>query len=239
MPTATVSGLRLTAERRFFLGMAAALAICTFAGFARSYYLISLTGAASLAPLVHLHGALFTAWVLLFGIQAGLISARRADIHVIAGTIGAGLAAAMVIVGLIVAISRSRPPPGLPFSREEFLIFPFIAIGLFALFVACAFASRRRPDFHKRYMLLATINVVFPALSRMTGLLPFLPRGLLGAMIIVNLFLAALVLFDWRSRGRLHLVTLWGGALTLACEPLRFAIARSGWWADIAHSLIG
>lgn len=64
MSTAAASGLQLTGERRFFLAMAAALAICTFAGFARSYYLMSFTGAASLPPLVHLHGALFTAWVL-------------------------------------------------------------------------------------------------------------------------------------------------------------------------------
>lgn len=236
MSTAVASGLQLTGERRFFLGMAAALAICTFAGFARSYYLMSFTGAASLAPLVHLHGALFTAWVLLFGVQASLISARRTDIHVVTGAMGVVLAAAMIVLGIVVAVTRSQPPP--VFTREAFLIFPFIAIGLFALFVACAFANRHRPAYHKRYMLLATINVVFPALARMTALLPFLPRGVLGAMIIANLFLAALALFDLRSLGRLHPVTLWGGALTLICEPLRFAIARSAWWPDVARSLI-
>ena len=236
MSTAAAPGLQLTGERRFFLAMAAALAICTFAGFARSYYLMSFTGARSLAPLVHLHGALFTAWVLLFGFQASLISARRTDIHVVTGTIGIVLAITMVMLGVVVAVTRSQPPP--IFTREQFLIFPFIAIGLFALFVALAFANRHRPDYHKRFMLLATINVVFPAMARMTALLPFLPRGVLGAMIIANLFLAALVLFDLRSLGRLHPVTIWGGALTLICEPLRFAIARSAWWPDVARSLI-
>lgn len=154
------------------------------------------------------------------------------------GAMGVALAVAMIVLGIVVAISRSQPPRLAPFTREQFLIFPFIAISLFALFVACALANRHRPDFHKRYMLLATINVVFPALARMTALLPFLPRGVLGAMIIANLFLAALVLFDLRSLGRLHPVTLWGGALTLICEPLRFVIARSTWWPDLARSLI-
>lgn len=214
--------------------MAVALAICTFAGFARSYYLKSFTGAKSLAPLVHLHGALFTAWVLLFGLQASLISARRRDIHVLAGAMGIVLAVAMNALGILVAVTRSQPPPVC--SREEFLIFPYIAIGLFALFVACAFANRHRPDHHKRCILLATINVVFPALARMTALLPFLPRGVLGAMIIANLFLAALILFDPPTLGRMHPVTLWGGALTLICEPLRFAIARSAWWPDVGRS---
>lgn len=238
MATVTRPGMRLTGERRFFLAMALALAICTFAGFARTYYLMRYTDAADLAPLVHLHGALFTAWILLFGIQAGLISARRADIHVWTGAMGLILALAMVVLGIIVAITRSQPPRSVPLTREQFLIFPFIAIGLFSLFVGCAFANRHRPDHHKRYILLATINVVFPAFSRMTSLIPMLPRGAIGAMIISDIFLAALAIYDLRSRGRIHPVTLWGGALTLICEPLRFMIARSSWWEGLAHSLI-
>lgn len=238
MATAGVPGTRLNGERRFFLAMALALAVCTFAGFAKSYYLMHYSGAADLAPLVHLHGTLFTAWVLLFGVQAGLISARRTDIHIWTGGMGLILAMAMVVLGVIVAVTRSTPPRSASLTREQFLIFPFIAIGLFALFVGCAFANRYRPGHHKRYMLLATINVVFPAFSRMSGLIPMLPRGAIGAMIISDIFLVALIIYDLRSRGRIHPVTLWGGAVTLICEPLRFMIARSSWWEDIARSLV-
>lgn len=238
MATRAASGARLTGERRFFLAMAAALAVCTFAGFAQSYYLMRYTGAPSLAPLVHLHGVLFTLWVLLFATQTGLISARRTDIHAWTGTFGALLALAMIGLGIVVALTRSQPPAAAPFTREQFLIFPFVAIGLFALFVAFALTNRRRPDYHKRYMLLATINVIFPALARMTALLPFLPRGVLGAMVIANLFLAALGVFDLRTRGRLHPATIWGGTVTLVSEPLRFIVARSDWWPELARSLV-
>lgn len=229
---------RLSSERRFFLGMAIALAICTFAGFARTYYLMTYTGAGELPWLVHLHGMVFTAWVLLFGLQAGLISARRHDVHMVTGGVGIGLAAVMIVLGLYVAVSRSAPPAAIPLTIEQFLIFPITSIGLFALFVGLAYANRRRPDVHKRYMLIATINVVLPALSRMTMLLPFLPRGVVGGMIIGNLFLLALALFDWRSTGRLHRATIIGGAITLVSEPLRFLIARSEWWPPVARMLI-
>ncbi|MBO9694764.1 MAG: hypothetical protein J7499_01045 [Sphingopyxis sp.] len=103
---------------------------------------------------------------------------------------GLVLALAMVVLDIIVAITRSTPPrlAAPPFTREQFPIFPFIAIGLFGLFVGCAFAARRRPAYHKRYMLLATINVVFPAFSRMTGLIPVLPRGATGAIIFQTCF---------------------------------------------------
>lgn len=238
MATAAVPQQRLGAERRFFLGMAAALLVCTVAGFAQTYYLMRYTGAPSLTPLVHLHGALFTVWVLLFGLQAGLISVRRTDVHVMTGTVGIALAIAILVVGTLVAINSSRPPRAVPLTREQFLIFPLMSIGLFALFIGGAFANRNRPDHHKRFMLLATINLVVPAFSRMTAFLPFLPRGVMGAMVIANIFLAALALYDWRSRGRLHPATIWGGAVMLVSEPLRFLIARSGWWEEIARSLM-
>lgn len=238
MATQAVAVRRLSGERRFFLGMAGALAICTFAGFAQSYYLMQFTGARGLSWMVHLHGALFTAWVLLFGTQAGLISARRPDIHMLTGAAAMVLAAAMIGLGVAVAVTSSQPPRFLLMTREQFLIFPLVSIGLFALFVVLGFANRHRPDFHKRFMLLATVNVILPALARMTVLLPFLPRGVLGGMVIANLFLAAFAAYDWRSRGKLHPVTVWGGGVTLAFEPLRFFIAHSEWWPEIASSLL-
>ena len=230
--------VRLSAERRFFLSMAIALALCTFAGFARTYYLMEYSGAADLAWMVHVHGLLFTAWVLLFGLQAGLISARRHDIHVITGSVGIALAVAMIVLGLWIAVTRSRPPALVPLTIEQFLIFPLFSIGLFALFVGLAFANRHRPDHHKRYMLIASINVILPALARMTVLIPFLPRGVMGGLIIADLFLVALAIFDWRTLGRLHRATIIAGGITLISEPLRFLIARSEWWPPVARMLI-
>ena len=99
-------------------------------------------------------------------------------------------------------------------------------------------SKRSQPDHHKRYMLLATINVIVPALARMTVLLPFLPRGVIGGLVIANLFVVALAIFDWRSLGRIHRATLIGGAITLVFEPLRFVIALSDWWPPIARALM-
>ncbi|MGH6634386.1 MAG: hypothetical protein ACREB0_13575, partial [Sphingopyxis sp.] len=57
---------RLTDERLFFMGMAAAMAIVTFVGFAPTYYLAGSYAprAPALTPTVHLHGALCTGWIL-------------------------------------------------------------------------------------------------------------------------------------------------------------------------------
>jgi hypothetical protein len=58
-------------------------------------------------------------------------------------------------------------------------------------------------------------------------------------MVLVNLFLIAMVIHDFYTRGRLHPVTLWGGLVTLLSEPLRFAIGYSAPFQAFARSLMG
>ena len=47
-------------DRPFYTGMSVASVITVFVGFAPTYYLKGYFGAAPLAPLVHLHGLVFT-----------------------------------------------------------------------------------------------------------------------------------------------------------------------------------
>src|SRR5687767_3050526 len=74
-------------DRRFFTGMAVAAMLTVFAGFAPSYYLKVLTGRpgisgqAVLSPLLHVHGFVFTSWIVLFLVQARLVAARRIGLH--------------------------------------------------------------------------------------------------------------------------------------------------------------
>ena len=65
-------------ERRFFRVAAILFALIVLAGFGRTYYLKGLFAMPPLASmLVHTHGALMTAWVALFAVQAWFISSKR------------------------------------------------------------------------------------------------------------------------------------------------------------------
>jgi hypothetical protein len=59
-------------DRWFFTGMAVAALLTVFTGFAPSYYLGSFFEARPLSTLVHVHGVLFTSWILLFFTQTSL-----------------------------------------------------------------------------------------------------------------------------------------------------------------------
>ena len=84
--------VRPLSDRRFFTWMSVAMAAMTFAGFARTYFLAGLNDGPRpvLTPIVHLHGALATAWILLLIVQTRLIAYGRRDIHKLLGFAGVG-----------------------------------------------------------------------------------------------------------------------------------------------------
>lgn len=237
-------------DRRFFTNIALVMAAVAFAGFARTYYLAGLHDAPgpTLTPAVHVHGALCTAWILLLIVQTRLIAAGRREVHKSLGIAGVAVAAATVITGLLVAISSQRRVHT-PVSADTladpyvFLIFPTASVGMFALFVLLGVLQRRRADAHKRLMLLATANLLIPAMARIvmqtTPALGIRLPGVVGAVLLLNLFLIALAVHDYRTRGKLHPVTLWGGALIVISEPLRFLIGFSAPWQAFARVVMG
>lgn len=240
---ATVAGRvggRLSNERRFFVGMAAAMIVATFVGFAPSYYLSSVFAGPRLSMLVHVHGAIFTLWMLLYAVQTGLVSAGRTDVHRIVGPVAALVAVAMVPLGIATAIITKQvtaaahlPPQGPP------LIFPLGAILTFAVLTAWALAMRKRSAWHKRLMLLGTLAILTTPLARVTRFthLPLTPP--LGGMILTDVLLVALVAYDLRTLGRLHAATKWGGAFFLATQLVRIALNMTPAWQAFAKSLTG
>ena len=100
---------RLANDHRFYLGMAIFSVILIFVGFSRSYYLRPLffrTPALSL--LVHVHGAVFTAWMVYFLLQTALIATNRPSLHRRLGLTGAFLGSAMIVLGLAVSVTAMR-----------------------------------------------------------------------------------------------------------------------------------
>src|SRR5687768_5057694 len=83
------------ADRWFFGAMGLGLAVIVFVGFAPTYYL-PRAGAPGLAPHLHAHGAVTTAWLLLFVVQVGLVAAHRTDLHRKLGALGLVIATALV-----------------------------------------------------------------------------------------------------------------------------------------------
>jgi hypothetical protein len=106
---------------------------------------------------------------------------------------------------------------------------------MFSALVATAIYHRRRGETHRRLMLLAMITLLPPAISRW----PYVVRhATAGVMVVVLAFIVAAPLADLLSRRRPHPISLWGGLLLVASMPLRFAVAQTAAWHELARWLI-
>jgi hypothetical protein len=229
-------------EHRFFSAMAAAIVVTALAGFARTYFLRPLLPALTppamaLTPLIHLHGLLFTGWVLLLLAQARLVAAKRIARHRQLGVAGAAMAGLMVVVGTLTAlygVLRGVAPFGI--DPRRFLIVPLFSILLFVVFVVAGVRARRDPQSHKRLMLLATIAILPPAIARWVLLLGLGPPVVFA---VATLLLVPIVAWDLKTRRRLHPVTLWGGLLLVISGPLRLALAQTDGWLVLSNWMVG
>jgi uncharacterized membrane protein YozB (DUF420 family) len=221
--------------------MALAILATVIVGFSRSFFLRPLfpEWPSPAEPIFYVHGALFTAWIVLLVVQTSLVSSGRTEVHRKIGPFGAGLASAMVVLGAVAALIAARRTTG--FTQVlvpplQFLAIPFFDMLLFATFVGLAVARRRDRQAHKRWMLLATINLVTAAIARWPGVFGFGPLAFFG---LTDLFIVALAIWDFRSRGRLHPVTLVGGLLTIVSQPLRLVVSGTPAWLDFARWATG
>ena len=198
------------------------MALAIFIGFAPTYYLKAAFGTPTLAPLYHVHGFLFTCWMLLLIVQPALVAARRTPLHRRVGVVGGLLAAGMVAAALAVSIDlgkRGAAPPGVP--PLVFLAVPLTTVVVFPALIGAALWWRNRPETHKRLMLIGTMELVTAGFGRWPVIGPLGPVAYFGA---TDVFLLALLVHDRATEGRFHPATLWGGLFLVASQPLRLMV---------------
>ncbi len=218
-----------------FGGLGLGLALVVFLGFAETFYLRG-ENKGPIADLFLVHGLIYTAWFLLFPLQAVLMGAGRVRLHRVLGWSAVALSAGMVITGFQAgfdALARGVEIPGA--GAEAFFFLSFSDALGFAVLFAAALAARARADWHKRFMALASISVILPAAVRMAEGFGLAEAGVavqLGAFGVLGLY----DLWLWRWA---HPATIIGGAL-LAVKLLGvLTIARTDAWAKIVTALSG
>jgi hypothetical protein len=225
-------------DRRLYVWAAIATALIVLTGFARTYYLKGVFGTPALSGLVHLHGFVMTLWVAMFIVQTGLISARRTDLHRRLGVIGGVLAGLVLVMGTVTAIAAAKrggegePPP------LVFLAVPLGDMLVFAILVGTALFYKRRPDIHKRLMLLSCGAILTAAIARIP--LNFIETG--GPLVffgLTDICVIACVAFDTLKHCRLHPAFGWGLLLLIASQPLRLLLSGTQVWLQFATWLAG
>ncbi len=199
----------------------------TFLGFWPTYLgpLIAGEIPAQVSSAIHLHAWSFFLWYLLFPLQAGLVAARRVDVHRVLGIVSILLAVLMIATGIIVLGSR------LARGSEFWTAFGLLILStlcLFAVFYGLSIYHRRSPEVHKRYIVLASAAGVGAATFRALLVLPFsVPLRPLTGVLLTNLFVVVAMVRDHRAGKRAHPVYVRGLAVAVLVEGLMVPVAAS------------
>jgi hypothetical protein len=234
--------------RYFYFYMALSCMAVAFLGFAPTYWLPLASGSFPSMPVIHFHGVLFFTWTLYFAFQTWLAASGRIARHRTIGIIGVSLATAMTIFGFLAAVSAMKRSAalGLTDAGIAFAIVPLGGIVFFAVIFTVAIANTRRPETHKRLMLLAAISILDAAVARwfLTFLAPPGPPGpppvevTIVPAFVAYLLLAVAIVFDWRTRGRPHPVYIYGGAALVAVKLLNWPISATPAWHSFAGGIL-
>lgn len=228
---------RLGIGRGIYTWAALVAVAIVFAGFARTYYLKGLYGAPELSGLVHVHGLIMTLWFTLFVVQVWLVGGKRVEVHRRLGYVGAILAAMVVGVGTLTAITAAKhgatpgPPP------LVFLTIPLGDMVVFATLVSLSLAYRNRLQLHKRLMLLATLSMLTAAIARIP--LDAIQQG--GLPVFFALTDGCILICiggDSVKHRRLHPAFAWGFAFVIASQVFRFWVAGTPQWLRFANWLV-
>lgn len=167
--------------------------------------------------------------------------------------LGAAIAFAMLWSGLWVTAFgiNMQSALGFPLEARAQALNSVMKIFFFFGCVALAVAKVRTPNVHKRLMVLAMLPLVWTSIPRILYAL-FAPTGspqrpglgepapaLVGVpgALITDLLLVAVIFYDRRATGRIHLVYMIGLIVLLAMQILRMPVGSTAIWQSAASWL--
>lgn len=222
-------------ENLFFSGMAVLILATVFLGFARTYYLAGVFKAPLPNLIIHIHGAVFSSWILLLFAQTSLVAAGRVDLHRRLGLLGFGLACLVVILGLVAATESlarnfAAGEPGV--GARAFYAIPLADMLVFSTLIYFAFRERFNPAAHKRLILIATITILDAAFIRWP--IPAAWWGLPVAQMCCYALLLLLIGYDLWSKGKVQRATLWASVFVIVLQQVSSLIGRTVPWQSFA-----
>jgi hypothetical protein len=243
-------------DRPFFTSMLAAVWLAILSGFLYRNFQKYFAGQLTYPWIVHIHSVFFVGWLFLFTAQLILVHRGQTGLHRRMGMYGAGLAAGMVILGVLTAVMTEQLKYGTPDSDPQFLSVMFADMLVFGGLVTAGMRMRRSPAAHKRLMLLATLVLTDAGFGRWLspkitewlgtknywelkilaeGGWPFIRFQLLPAYTLI----AALGAFDLLTRKRLHPVYLRAIAFCLPIHLLAGWLYFQPFWRSTAVWILG
>ena len=221
------------ASRHFYVALSALFGLIVLVGFWPTYFGPLFAGTVDKIPFIHVHAAIYVCWLALFAAQTVLAATGRLRLHMKLGNIGIGYGVLVVIVGIAVSLTMFaiRVRAGQLEQAQLNLLAPLVDMAVFAPCFGAAVYYRRRPELHKRLMIVATTALLIAAVGRMS-FLGTPPNIWLLRLVWVSPILLAIG-YDVVKRRVVHPVYVAGLVVLIAEGAWRRGARESETWANI------
>ncbi len=225
-------------DKYFYLSMSVLIAGIVVWGFNKTVD-HNLIHAVPRRPLIlWFHGAVFSSWVLFFIFQSALVRTHNVKWHRFFGWFGVALGSVMVPLGITTSIVMGRfdahilHEPG----GDAFLIVPWFDMLAFATLFGLAILWRRKSEFHRRLVFIATCGLLDAAFGRTDYIFNHnLFFWCLDGVILLG------VARDLVVNRRIHKVYLVALPVLVVCQMfvVHTYASASAWWLRIADRILG
>jgi hypothetical protein len=229
-------------ERVYFGGMTLLMIGTILLGFRATYFPLGPKPEATHSPVIEVHGAVYTVFLVLLFVQVALIAARRVKWHMALGLWVYGLSPLMVPLGIVVAADQMRRElasgaesiPGV--DTLTFSTISVFGITVFGLLMGWSYVVRRKPDAHKRLALYAVISMMNAGIDRW----PWQAWGVneMWATWVFIGYALLPVVYDLVSLWRVHWVAMVAVPLIVVVDRFKFVVGHTAAWYEVARAMV-
>ena len=225
-------------DTRFYLLMSILILVVVVLGFSRTIDTNLIHPAVPRPTILHMHVAIFLGWVILLILQSALIRTRNVGLHKLVGWYGVVHGIAVPAIGIPTTIVMGRfhvaHHDGEPIAT---LLIPFWDMVAFSVPFVLAVLWRKKPEFHRRLMLMATCALTAAAFGR------FPPQIFPPALFYlgVDLLIVFGIVRDWIVNRQVHRVYKIGLPLLVVGQTIVMYLVATELpgWVRMAQRILG
>lgn len=231
-------------DKYFYFSMSLLIVVVVVYGFSQTVDQNLIHPALPRPFVLYPHAAVFSGWVLFFIFQSVLVRTHNVRLHRLTGWFGVALGVAIPLLGIPTAITmaRFRTLHHLSTDAESFLIVPLFDLTAFTIPFALAIYWRKKPEFHRRLLLLASCALTAAAFGRFPSHVVPSTLFYVGVDLLILLGVVRDLIVNRRIQParRIHPVYLYGlPALVLGQLVVMYTFMHnSPSWLKIAHAIL-
>jgi hypothetical protein len=241
------SAARRHTRSHFFLGISIVMFAIVIVGFAPTLYLRAFFDVPEIPSHLYVHGAVLTTWYAWFVVQTSSVALGRTDLHRRFGIFGAALGTAVVLASATTSL-RFGPrlaERGVDVETRLHFLSEIVwgniqSLTCFSVLLIAAIVMRARAQSHKRLMLLASMSILPPAITRIIDwpIWGFGNNAMLPLLCCLAVFPIALGMHDLTSAKSLHPITLTGGlAIVVSFAISVLVLPNTEWGRSVVYGL--